>query len=95
MHSVQAINAGDITKIGIGVIVVVVVIGILLGLLIKAILGRIIIAVVVVVLAVFVWQQRGHVKDEFNSRVCHLNATFLGIHLDAPDDVRKKCEING
>lgn len=91
MNSVEAINAGDITKIGIGIIIAMIVIGFLLGLLITAILGRIIIAVVVIVLGIFVWQQRSHVQDEFNTKVCGLNATFFGIHLDPPDDVRQKC----
>lgn len=91
MGPVQAINAGDITKIGIGVIVALVVIGVLLSLIITAIVGRIIILVVVVVLGIFVWQQRTSVQDSVNKHKCDLSATFFGIHLDAPDDVKRVC----
>lgn len=91
MAPVQALNVQDITKVGIIVIVALVVIGALLSIVITAIVGRIIILVVVVGLAIFVWQQRGHVKDQINSHKCDLNATFFGIHLDAPDSVKRQC----
>jgi Na+/proline symporter len=91
MSSVQALNANDITKVGIVVIIALVVIGVLLSIVITAVIARVIIAVVVIVLAIFVWQQRGHVKDQINSHKCDLNATFFGVHLDAPDSVRQAC----
>jgi Na+/proline symporter len=91
MPTVEALNAQDITKVGVIVIVALVVIGALLSIVITALIGRLIILVVVVVLAVFVWQQRGHVKDEINTHKCDLNATFFGVHLDAPQSVKDRC----
>jgi hypothetical protein len=91
MSNVEALNAGNITKIGVIAIVALVVIGALLSIVITALIGRIIILVVVVVLGAFVWQQRGHVQDEFNKHKCDLNATFFGIHLDAPQSVKDVC----
>jgi len=94
MSSVEALNANDITKVGLIVIVALVVIGALLSFVITAIVGRIIILVVVVAAAAFVWQQRTHIKDEINTNKCNLHATFFGIHLDAPDSVKKACPPN-
>ena len=51
----------------------------------------IIVLVLVVVLAVLVWQQRTHVENSINNHSCHLNATFFGVHLDAPSSVQKAC----
>jgi protein-S-isoprenylcysteine O-methyltransferase Ste14 len=90
MSSVQALNSNDITKVGVIVIVALFVIGLLLSMVITAVVGRIIILVAVVVLAIFVWQQRTHIKDQFDK--CKLQATFFGIHLDAPDSVVKNCQ---
>jgi Na+/proline symporter len=90
----DALNAGDITKVGLIIIAVLVVIGILLSIAITALVGRLIILVVVVVLAIFVWQQRGHVKDSFDKHKCDLNATFFGVHLDAPDSVKQACRTH-
>jgi protein-S-isoprenylcysteine O-methyltransferase Ste14 len=90
MSSVEALNSNDITKVGVIVIVALVVIGLVLSIVITALIGRIIILVVVVVLAIFVWQQRTHIKDQFDK--CKLQATFFGIHLDAPDSVVKACQ---
>jgi protein-S-isoprenylcysteine O-methyltransferase Ste14 len=89
MAAVEALSSSDITKVGIIVIVALVVIGALLSIVITAIVGRIIVLVVVVALAVLVWQQRGHVKDQIES--CHPSATFFGVHLDTPDSVQRKC----
>lgn len=89
--TVQAISSDDITGIGIGVIVVLVILGFLLAALLTQIIVRVVIALVVVVLAIVVWQQRGKVEDEINSRTCNLDATFFGIHLDPPDSVREAC----
>jgi hypothetical protein len=91
MSSVEALNASDITKVGVLVIIALVVIGALLSIIITAVIGRVIILVLVVVAGVLVWQQRTHIKDEINSKNCNLHATFFGIHLDAPDSVKRAC----
>jgi uncharacterized membrane protein len=91
MSTVEALNVQDITKAGVIIIVALVIIGIVLSLVITALIGRLIIAVVVIVLALLVWQQRGHVKDQINSHKCDLKATFFGVHLDVPDSVRQAC----
>jgi uncharacterized membrane protein (DUF4010 family) len=91
MSSVAALNASDITKVGVIVIVALVVVGALLSMVITAIVGRIIILALVIVAGVFVWQQRTHIKDEINTNKCNLQATFFGIHLDAPDSVKQAC----
>ena len=89
--TVQAIGSDDITKIGVGVIVVLVILAVIAVSLVTALIGRVIILVVVVVLGIFVWQQRTHVENSINSHACKLNATFFGIHLDAPNDVQHAC----
>jgi len=86
-----ALNSDNITKIGIVIIVALVVIGALLSIVITALVGRLIILVLVVGLAIFVWQQRTHVKDEVNKNKCNLHATFFGFHLDAPQSVVNAC----
>jgi uncharacterized membrane protein (DUF4010 family) len=91
MSSVAALNASDITKVGVIVIVALVVVGALLSMVITAIVGRIIILALVIVAGVFVWQQRTHIKDEINTNKCNLQATFFGIHLDAPASVKQAC----
>jgi protein-S-isoprenylcysteine O-methyltransferase Ste14 len=91
MAAVEALSSSDVTKVGIIVIVALVLIGALLSIVITAIVGRIIVLVVVVALAVLVWQQRTHIKNQVNSHKCDLNATFFGIHLDAPDSVKAAC----
>jgi protein-S-isoprenylcysteine O-methyltransferase Ste14 len=92
--NVEALSSSDITKVGVIVIVALLLIGALLSIVITALIGRIIILVVVVVAAVLVWQQRTHIKDQINSHKCDLNATFFGIHLDAPDSVKQACQKN-
>jgi protein-S-isoprenylcysteine O-methyltransferase Ste14 len=89
MAAVEALSSGDVTKVGVIVIVALVVIGVLLSIVISAIVGRIIVLVVVVGLAIVVWQQRTHVKHQIES--CHPSATFFGVHLDTPDSVQRKC----
>lgn len=84
-----ALDAGNITKIGVGVIIALVVIGILLSLVITAIVGRILILVVVVLLGVFVWQQRTSIEHKINTHNCNL--TFFGVHLDPPDSLKQYC----
>lgn len=90
MTNVQAIDSSNITKIGVGVIVVLVVLGILLSLVLTAIVARVIILVVVIGLAVLVWQQRSSIEDHVKK--CHLSMTFVGIHVNAPKDVVQKCQ---
>jgi hypothetical protein len=89
MAAVEALGTGDITKVGVIVIVALVLIGLLLSIVLTALVARIIILVVVIALAVLVWQQRTHVKNSIEN--CHLSATFFGVHLDAPDSVQRKC----
>jgi protein-S-isoprenylcysteine O-methyltransferase Ste14 len=89
MTSVAALNSNDITKVGVIVIVALVLIGAVLSMVISALVGRVIILVVVVVLGVLVWQQRTHLKDQFDK--CKLQATFFGVHLDAPQSVIDQC----
>jgi hypothetical protein len=84
-----ALDAGNITKIGVGVIIALIVIGILLSLLVTAIVGRIIILIVVVLLCVFVWQQRSSIENKISEHKCNL--TFFGMHLDPPDSLTKYC----
>jgi uncharacterized membrane protein len=84
--TVQAINADDITKIGIGTIVVLVIIGLILGALITKLIVRAVIALIVVVLAIVVWQQRGHVRSEYDKKACGVDATYFGVHVDPPGD---------
>jgi hypothetical protein len=83
MAYVDALNAGNITKIGIGIIIALVVIGVLLGLLITAIVGRIIIAVIVIGLGIWVWQQRTSIQDKLDHHQCPKNQAFFGISIDA------------
>jgi hypothetical protein len=89
MQHVAALDAGNITKIGVGVIIALVVLGILLSLIVTAIVGRIVIAVVVVLVGVFVWQQRSSIENKIHSKNCDL--TFFGMHLDPPDSLKKHC----
>jgi protein-S-isoprenylcysteine O-methyltransferase Ste14 len=92
MGTPEALDVQDITKVGVIVIVALLLIGIVLSFVITAVIGRLIIAVVVVVLAVLVWQQRTHVKNQLNAHKCDLKATFFGIHLDVPAKVHQACK---
>ena len=89
MTSVAALDSTQITKIGVGVIIALVVVGFLLSLIVTAIIGRVVIAVVVVALGILVWQQRTVIQDHVKK--CQLDMTFVGIHVDVPDDVQKAC----
>jgi uncharacterized membrane protein YkvI len=91
MQRVEALNVQDITKVGVIITIALVLIGILLSIVITALIARVIILLVVVVLAIFVWQQRSHVKDEINAHKCNLHATYFGFHLDAPQSVISAC----
>ncbi|MDT4920010.1 MAG: hypothetical protein QOI15_912 [Pseudonocardiales bacterium] len=85
-----ALSSDNITQIGLIVIVALVVIGAILSFVITALVARIVILVLVVGLAVVVWQQRTHLKDKFDK--CELQATFFGVHFDAPDSVVQHCQ---
>ena len=85
----QALNATDVTKIGVGIIVALVVIGFLLSIVITKIVGRIIVVVVVLVLAAIVWTQRVSVENKIDDRACNL--TFFGVHLDPPSSFAARC----
>jgi nitrous oxidase accessory protein NosD len=84
-----ALSSSNITQIGLIIIVALVVIGTLLSIVITALVARIVIAVLVVGLAVLVWQQRTHLKDKIDE--CDFQATFFGVHFDAPDSVHQQC----
>jgi protein-S-isoprenylcysteine O-methyltransferase Ste14 len=84
-----ALNAGDITKVGVGVIIALVVLGFVLSLVITAIVGRIIILVAVVVLGVIVWQQRTSIENKIKNRDC--NFSFFGVQVDPPDNLKQFC----
>jgi hypothetical protein len=83
MHTVAALNAGNITEIGIGVIIALVVIGVLLSLIITAIVGRLIIAAIVIGLGIWVWVQRDSIQNKLDHHQCPKNESFFGISIDA------------
>jgi len=85
----RALDATDVTKIGVGVIVALVVIGFLLSIVITMIVGRIVVVVVVIALAAVVWTQRQSVENKIDDKACNL--TFFGVHLDPPDSFKAKC----
>ena len=91
MAVTSALDAGDITKVGLVVIVGLVLLGALLSVIITKLLGRLLILALVVVLGVLVWTQRNAVQKAFSDRACHLDKTFFGVHLDPPDSVKQAC----
>lgn len=84
-----ALSSDNITKIGLIIIAAIVVIGVLLAFVITALVARIVILVLVIGLGLLVWQQRTHLKDKFDQ--CDLQATFFGVHFQAPQSVLDKC----
>ena len=84
-----ALSSDNITKIGLIIIAALVLIGVLLSIVITALVARIVILVLVIGLAVLVWQQRTHLKDKFDR--CDTQATFFGIHFDAPQSLHNRC----
>lgn len=82
----QALQADDVTAIGVGIIVVIVVLGFLLSLVFAKIVAKLLVLVVVVGLGFLVWQQRSSVEDKIKEKACS-GYTFFGIHVDPPDDV--------
>ena len=95
MDSAGLVNTGNITKIAIGVILALVVLGAVLSFVITAIIVRVLMLVVVVVLGVVVWQQRGIIENKVNTQTCKLDTTFLGVHVDVPERVRRACATKG
>lgn len=89
MTTVAALQSTDVTKVGIGTILVLLVVGILVFVAVSAIIGRIIVVLVVVGLGLLVWQQRSTVLDHINK--CDLKTSFLGIDIQAPDRVVNTC----
>ncbi len=86
-----ALGAADITRVGVIVIVALVLIGLLLSIVITALIGRLVLLVVVIALGALVWQQRTSIENSINQHACDVNATFFGIHLDAPQTVKDAC----
>ena len=89
MQHTVALDSGNITKIGVIVIIALVVVGALLSIVLTALVARVIILVLVVGLGILVWQQRTHIKDQIDK--CNLGATFFGIHVSAPQSVKDQC----
>jgi protein-S-isoprenylcysteine O-methyltransferase Ste14 len=87
---VMALQADQVTAIGIGVIAVIVVLGFLLSLVFAKIVMKIIVLLVVVGLGLLVWQQRTSVENKIKDKACS-GYTFFGIHFDPPDDIQKNC----
>jgi hypothetical protein len=86
-----AIGSGDVTGLGVGLTIALVVVALLVVLVVKALVVRVLTVLVAVVLAVLVWQQRQHVRDAYNTHACDLGATWFGVHLDPPENVRRSC----
>lgn len=82
----SALQADDVTAIGIGVIVVIVVLGFLLSLVFAKIVAKLLVLIVVVGLGFLVWQQRTSVENKIKDGAC-TGYTFFGIHVDPPDKV--------
>lgn len=88
-RDVAALDAGDVTKLGVGLIIALVVLGLLIGALITAFIARLVVAVIVIVLAVVVWQQRTSIEDRIGQHKCGF--TFFGVHLAPPDSLENVC----
>lgn len=91
MTTVKALDSTQITKIGVGVIIGLVLLGFVLSLIITAVIGRVIIVVVVIALGALVWQQRTVIQDRVKK--CQLDMTFIGVHVNAPDNVKRACRV--
>ncbi|MGH8860097.1 MAG: hypothetical protein ACRDVG_02490 [Jatrophihabitantaceae bacterium] len=83
----EALDAGSVTKLGVGIIIALIVIGLILSAVITALVARIIIAIAVVVLAFVVWQQRSSIEHKIDQRKCNL--VFFGVHLDPPSSLTR------
>lgn len=89
MTTVEALESGDVPKVGIGAILVLVVVGILVFLALSAIIARVIVLLVVVGIGLLIWQQRGVVQDRIKN--CHFDTSYLGLKVQAPDDLVTQC----
>ena len=86
---VEALDAGDVTKLGVGIIIALIVLGVIISMLITKLVVRVVVAVAVVALAFYVWNQRTSVENKINHHRC--NFTFLGVHLDPPSRLNRVC----
>jgi Na+-translocating ferredoxin:NAD+ oxidoreductase RnfE subunit len=84
-----ALDAGNVTGIGIGVILALIVIGLIISFVVSAIVVRIVVAIAVVVLAFVVWHQRTVIEDHIAQHKCSFS--FFGVHLGPPDHLKKIC----
>ena len=84
-----ALDAGNVTGIGIGVIVALIVIGVLISMFVTALVVRVVVAIAVVVLVFVVWHQRTVIEDHIANRKCDFS--FFGVHLGPPDHLKKFC----
>jgi type II secretory pathway pseudopilin PulG len=87
---VAALDAGQVTTLGIGIIVALIVIGVIISLIVTAIVVRIVVAVAVVVLAFVVWQQRNSIEHRISEHKCSFS--FFGVHLGPPDHLKRICD---
>lgn len=85
----EALDAGQITPIGLGVIAALIVLGLLISAIVTGLIVRIVVALVVVVLAFLVWQQRGKIEHRIAQHRC--NFSFFGVHLSPPDHLKQVC----
>ena len=87
---VEALDAGQVTTLGIGAILALIVIGVIISLIVTALVVRVIVAVVVIVLVVVVWQQRTSIEHRISDHKC--NFSFFGVHLAPPDHLKRLCD---
>jgi hypothetical protein len=86
---VEALDAGDVTKLGVGIIIALIVLGVIISMLITKLIVRVLVAVAVVVLAFVVWQQRTSIEHRIGQHKCSFE--FFGVHLDPPDKLNRVC----
>jgi hypothetical protein len=87
---VEALDAGQVTTLGIGIIAALIIVGLIISLIVSAIVVRIVIAIAVVVLAFVVWQQRNEIQHKIAQH--HCGFSFFGVHLDPPDHLKRLCD---
>ena len=84
-----ALDAGNVTGLGIGVIIALIVIGLLISAFVTALIVRIVVAICVVALAFLVWHQRNVIEDHIAHHKCSFS--FFGVHLGPPDHLKQLC----
>jgi hypothetical protein len=87
---VAALDAGQVTGLGLGVIAALIVIGLIISFIVTALVVRIVVAVAVVVLAIVVWQQRNAIEHRISEHKCSFS--FFGVHLGPPDHLKRLCD---